>query len=166
MQFTTPRGECVIDFGQNIAGYVALTVTAEEGDRVVLSHAEVLDADGNFYTENYHSAKAKLTYICREGHWAYHPFFTYFGFQYVRIDEYPGDIHPENFTAVALYSDMRRTGYLETGDQKINKLYENTLWSQRDNFIDIPTDCPQRDERMGWLGDAQCLRKRLCRDGI
>ncbi len=157
--FTTPRGERVIDFGQNIAGYVALTVTAEEGDRVVLSHAEVLDADGNFYTENYRSAKAKLTYICREGHQAYHPFFTYFGFQYVRIDEYPGDIHPEDFTAVALYSDMRRTGYLETGDQKINKLYENTLWSQRDNFIDIPTDCPQRDERMGWLGDAQVFAK-------
>ncbi len=157
--FTTPRGEQVIDFGQNIAGYVALTVTAKEGERIVLSHAEVLDAEGNFYTQNYRSAKSKLTYICREGHQTYHPFFTYFGFQYVRIDEYPGDIHAADFTAVAIYSDMKRTGYLETGDQKINKLYQNTLWSLLDNFIDIPTDCPQRDERMGWLGDAQVFAK-------
>ena len=157
--FTTPKGECVVDFGQNIAGYVALDLTAGEGDKIVMSHAEVLDSDGNFYRENYRSAKALLEYTCRGGHQTYKPFFTYFGFRYIRLDRYPDGIGPDNFTAVAVYSDMKRTGYIETGSEKVNKLYENTLWSQRGNFVDIPTDCPQRDERMGWLGDAQVFAK-------
>jgi alpha-L-rhamnosidase len=157
--FTTPKGERVIDFGQNIAGYVSIDLTANKGDKIVLSHAEVLDSDGNFYNENYRSAKAQLEYICRGGHQVYKPHFTYFGFQYIRLDEFPKNISLDNFTAIAIYSDMKRTGYVETGSEKVNKLFENTLWSQRDNFIDIPTDCPQRDERMGWLGDAQVFAK-------
>ncbi|MDO5398115.1 MAG: family 78 glycoside hydrolase catalytic domain [bacterium] len=157
--FTTPKGECVIDFGQNIAGYVDLDLTADKGDKIVISHAEVLDSDGNFYNENYRSAKAKFEYICCDGHQTYKPYFTYFGFQYIRLDECPSNINLDNFTAIAIYSDMKRTGYIETGSKKVNKLFENTLWSQRDNFIDIPTDCPQRDERMGWLGDAQVFAK-------
>ncbi len=157
--FTTPKGECVIDFGQNIAGYIALDLTANKGDKIVISHAEVLDNDGNFYNANYRSAKARLEYICRDGHQIYKPYFTYFGFQYIRLDECPENISLDNFTAIAIYSDMKRTGYVETGSKKVNKLFENTLWSQRDNFIDIPTDCPQRDERMGWLGDAQVFAK-------
>lgn len=160
--FTTPKGERVIDFGQNIAGYVSFEVTANKGDKIAISHAEVLDSEGNFYTENYRSAKAKLEYICRDGHQTYKPFFTFYGFRYIRLDEYPGEVNPDDFTAIAIYSDMRRTGYIETGNAKINKLFENTLWSQRDNFIDIPTDCPQRDERMGWLGDAQVFAKTAC----
>lgn len=157
--FTTPKGECVIDFGQNIAGYISLDFTANKGDKIVISHAEVLDSDGNFYNENYRSAKSKLEYICRDGHQVYKPHFTYFGFQYIRLDECPKNISIDNFAAIAIYSDMKRTGYIETGSEKVNKLFENTLWSQRDNFIDIPTDCPQRDERMGWLGDAQVFAK-------
>lgn len=157
--FTTPKGECVIDFGQNIAGYVALDLTANKGDKIVISHAEVLDSNGNFYNENYRSAKSRLEYVCRDGHQTYKPFFTFFGFQYIRLDEAPSDISIDNFTAIAIYSDMKRTGYIETGNKKVNKLFENALWSQRDNFIDIPTDCPQRDERMGWLGDAQVFAK-------
>lgn len=157
--FTTPKGECVIDFGQNIAGYVALDLTANKGDKIVISHAEVLDSNGNFYNDNYRSAKSTLKYVCCDGHKTYKPFFTFFGFQYIRLDEAPSDISIDNFTAIAIYSDMKRTGYIETGNKKVNKLFENALWSQRDNFIDIPTDCPQRDERMGWLGDAQVFAK-------
>lgn len=157
--FITAKGEKVIDFGQNIAGYVALDLTANKGDKMVISHAEVLDSEGNFYNENYRSAKSRLEYVCRDGHQTYKPFFTYFGFRYIRLDECPSDISIDNFTAIVIYSDMKRTGYIETGSKKVNKLFENTLWSQRDNFIDIPTDCPQRDERMGWLGDAQVFAK-------
>jgi len=157
--FITPKGEYVIDFGQNIAGYVSLDLTSKSGDKIVISHAEVLDNDGNFYNANYRSAKARIEYTCRDGHQVYTPHFTYFGFRYIRLDERPYNIMPDNLTAVAVYSDMKRTGYIETGSEKVNKLFENTLWSQRDNFIDIPTDCPQRDERMGWLGDAQVFAK-------
>ncbi len=160
--FTTPKGERVIDFGQNIAGYVSLELTADRGDKIVLSHAEILNSDGNFYNANYRSAKARLEYICRDGHQVYKPHFTFFGFRYIRLNECPDNLGVDNFTAVALYSDMKRTGYIKTGSEKVNKLYENTLWSQRDNFIDIPTDCPQRDERMGWLGDAQVFAKTAC----
>ncbi len=160
--FTTPKGERVIDFGQNIAGYVSLGITANKGDKIVISHAEVLDSDGNFYNANYRSAKAKLEYICRDGYQVYKPFFTFYGFRYIRLDEYPGKADPNDFTAIAVYSDMERTGHIETGNTKLNKLYENTIWSQRGNFIDIPTDCPQRDERMGWLGDAQVFAKTAC----
>ncbi|MGN0181629.1 MAG: family 78 glycoside hydrolase catalytic domain [Candidatus Ornithomonoglobus sp.] len=160
--FTTPKGERVIDFGQNIAGYVSFEITASKGDKISISHAEILDSEGNFYTENYRSAKAGLKYICRDGHQTYKPFFTFYGFRYIRLDEYPGEVNPDDFTAIAIYSDMKRTGYIETGNIKVNKLFENTLWSQRGNFIDIPTDCPQRDERMGWLGDAQVFAKTAC----
>lgn len=160
--FVTPKGERVIDFGQNIAGYVALDLTANENDRIVISHAEVLDKDGNFYNKNYRSAKSILDYTCKNGHQIYKPLFTYFGFRYIRLDEAPDNLTADNFTAIALYSDMKRTGYIETGNKKVNKLFENTLWGQRDNFIDIPTDCPQRDERMAWTGDAQVFAKTAC----
>lgn len=160
--FHTPKGEYVIDFGQNIAGYVTFELFANDGDKLVLSHAEELDRYSNFYNENYRTAKARLEYICRSGYQVYKPFFTFFGFRYIRLDEYPKAISADNFTAVAVYSDMERTGFLETGNTKINRLYENALWSQRSNFIDIPTDCPQRDERMGWLGDAQVFAKAAC----
>ena len=157
--FITSKGERVIDFGQNISGYISFDITAQKGERISLSHAEVMDKDGNFYTENYRSARARLEYICRDGKQSYKPHFTFFGFRYIRLDECPESVKPEDFTAVALYSDMERTGGIKTGNEKINRLFENTLWSQRDNFIDIPTDCPQRDERMGWLGDAQVFAK-------
>lgn len=157
--FTTPKGERVIDFGQNMAGYIEFSVEAEYGEKVIISCAEVLDNDGNFYTENYRSAKSTLEYVCSQGMQTYKPHFTFMGFRYIRIDCAPKNISAEDFTAIALYSDMKRTGYIECADERINKLFSNTLWSQRANFIDIPTDCPQRDERMGWLGDAQVFSK-------
>lgn len=154
-----PDGKTIIDFGQNIAGYVEFSVDAEDGDEVKFSCAEVLDKNGDIYTENYRSAKSEIKYICRKGVQTYKPHFTFSGFRYIKLDNYPCSVEPDNFTAVALYSNMERTGYMRCQNAKVNKLYENTLWSQRGNFIDVPTDCPQRDERMGWTGDAQVFVK-------
>lgn len=158
----TKKGEKVIDFGQEITGYISFTVNAKKGDKVELSCAEVLDRDGNFYNANYRSAKSKMIYICREGEQSYKPRFTFYGFRYIRLDSYAGEIDLTKICAVAVYSDMKRSGYIRTSNEKLNKLFSNTLWSQRDNFLDIPTDCPQRDERMGWTGDAQVFAKTAC----
>ncbi len=153
--FVTPKDERVIDFGQNLAGYVSFSITAHEGEVIEFTHAEVLDALGNIYRDNYRGAEAVVKYICREGEQTYAPHFAFFGFRYIKLISCPDYIKPESFTAVAVWSDMKRTGYIECGNEKVARLYENTLWSQRSNFIDVPTDCPQRDERMGWTGDAQ-----------
>lgn len=153
--FRTPKGETVVDFGQNMAGYVSFCVDAHAGDRVKISHGEILDRDGNFYNANYRTAKAQIDYTCREGMQRYTPRLTFFGFRYLRLDEFPGEPRPEQFTAVAVYSDMERTGRITTGHALLNRLMSNILWGQRSNFIDVPTDCPQRDERRGWTGDAQ-----------
>jgi len=159
---TTPKGERVIDFGQEITGYIELTVDAKEGEKVRLSHGEVLDRDGNFYNENYRAAKAELTYVCRDGLQTYHPRLTFYGFRYARIDEFPGGAEmakAEQFTGIAVYSDIKRTGHITTSSEILNKFIENVIWGQKDNFLDIPTDCPQRDERLGWTGDAQLFIK-------
>lgn len=155
---TTPKGERVIDFGQNLTGYVQIQLTAKAGEQVKLSHGEVLDSNGNFYNANYRAAKAELTYICRDGEQVYHPRLTFYGFRYVRIDAFPGGIEAateDNFTAIAVYSDIKRTGWLSCSHPLLNKFFENVIWGQKCNFLDIPTDCPQRDERLGWTGDAQ-----------
>lgn len=155
----TPKGETVIDFGQNFAGYPKISVTAKKGEKVKLSFAEILDKDGNFYTENYRSAQATCEYICHEGKQVYKPLFCFYGFRYVKVDEFPTEITLDAVEGIAVYSDIKRRGYIISGNDKLNKLYENVLWSQRSNFIDVPTDCPQRDERMGWTGDAQVFAK-------
>lgn len=156
------KGERIIDFGQNIAGYIEFSVCAKDGEEIEISHGEVLDFKGNFYTENYRSAQAKLKYTCKNGQQSYKPHFTFFGFRYIRLDKYPEDFSLDDFTAIAVYSDIQRTGYIKCSNHKINRLFENTIWSQRGNFIDVPTDCPQRDERMGWTGDAQVFAKTAC----
>lgn len=158
----TPKGERVLDFGQNLTGYIEFDLNAEAGDTVELSCAEILDSDGNFYNDNYRSAKSKMKYICRAGRNTWKPRFTFYGFRYIRLDRAPEHITIDNFRAVAVYSDMKRTGYIRTSDERLNRLFDNALWSQRDNFLDIPTDCPQRDERMGWTGDAQVFAKTAC----
>lgn len=160
--FTTPKGETVVDFGQEVTGYVELTLDAKAGDEVEISHAEVLDKHGNFYTENYRAAKAKFIYTCRDGLQTYKPKTTFFGFRYIRLDKFPGQATVYNFTAIAVCSDIKRTGYMRCGHAMINRLYENVLWGQRGNFLDVPTDCPQRDERLGWTGDAQVFAKTAC----
>ncbi len=153
---TTPAGETVVDFGQNLVGWVRIKVQGPEGGRVRLHHAEVLDSKGNFYTENLRAAKQEVTYVLRgRGTEEYEPHFTFQGFRYVRVLEFPGRPTPESFTAVVLHSAMTPTGTFECSDPLINQLQHNIVWGQKGNFVDVPTDCPQRDERLGWTGDAQ-----------
>lgn len=158
--FTTPAGEKVIDFGQNLVGLVNMKVSGKAGDKVVLSHAEVLDKAGNFYTENLRAAKAQDVYILKGGAVeVFEPKFTWHGFRYLKIEGYPGEIKAENFKAVVLYSDMAPTGTFTSSNELINRLQHNIVWGQKSNFLDVPTDCPQRDERLGWTGDAQVFAR-------
>jgi alpha-L-rhamnosidase len=157
---TTPSGEKVLDFGQNLVGWVVVKANGNAGDKIVIKHAEVLDKAGNFYTENLRAAKATATYVLKGGgEETFEPHFTFFGFRYIKIENYPGQINPENFTAVALYSDMKPTGSFTSSNAMINQLQHNIQWGQRGNFLDVPTDCPQRDERLGWTGDAQAFSR-------
>ena len=157
--FRTPKGEWVIDFGQNLTGYMAFELDARAGERLSLSTAEVLDRDGNFYTANYRSARSQLHYVCREGRQSYRPRFTFFGFRYLRVDEAPASFTADQIRAVVLHSEMKRTGWLNSSDPMLNQLFSNILWTQKSNYLDIPTDCPQRDERYGWTGDGQLFCK-------
>ena len=158
--FTTPKGEKVIDFGQNLVGWVVIKVKGNAGDKIVVSHAEVLDKEGNFYLENLRAAKSEGIYILSgNGEEVFEPHFTFHGFRYVKVEGYPGELKPENFTVVALYSDMKTTGSFTTSNKLINQLQHNIQWGQKGNFLDVPTDCPQRDERLGWTGDAQAFSR-------
>jgi alpha-L-rhamnosidase len=157
---TTPKGEKVIDFGQNLVGWVVVKVKGNAGDKIVISHAEVLDKTGNFYTANLRNAKAEDTYILKgNGEETFEPHFTWHGFQFIKVEGYPGELKSENFTAVALYSDMDSTGSFTSSNPLINQLQHNIQWGQKGNFLDVPTDCPQRDERLGWTGDAQVFSR-------
>lgn len=152
--FTTPKHEQVIDFGQNLAGWVKLKVRGKPGDTIRISHAEVLDSAGNFYTANLRQAKATDVYILKgDKEEIFEPHFTYHGFRYIKVEGCKAN--KEDFTAIALYSNMSRTGSFSCSDTLLNRLQKNIEWSLQSNFIDIPTDCPQRSERLGWTGDAQ-----------
>ena len=155
---TTPEGDRVIDFGQNLVGWVQFRLKGKAGDTLRLFHGEVLDQKGNFYNKNLRTAKQEITYIFKDGDAeTYEPHFTFQGFRYVKIQGYTGPIDSTNFVAYALYSDMEQTGTFSTSNELVNQLQHNIQWGQKGNFIDIPTDCPQRDERMGWTGDAQAF---------
>lgn len=155
---TTPKGETVLDFGQNIAGFLEVTLTAKRGERLSVSFAEILDKNGNFYNENYRTARCCYDYTCTDGAQTFKPVLTFYGFRYIRIDRFPDiELDPDMFTAIAVYSDMKRTGHIKTSDPLLNKLFENIIWGQKGNYLDIPTDCPQRDERLGWTGDTQAF---------
>jgi alpha-L-rhamnosidase len=157
---TTPKGERVLDFGQNLVGWVQVKITGHAGDKITLYHAEVLDKEGNFYTENLRPAKQRNEYILKgSGEEFFEPHFTFQGFRYIKIEDYKGEVNPANFTAVALYSDMQPTGTFTSSHPLINQLQHNIQWGQRGNFLDVPTDCPQRDERLGWTGDAQAFSR-------
>lgn len=164
----TPKKETVIDFGQNLTGYVEVTLDAKEGEEIVISHAEVLDQEGNFYTENYRGAKAIYRYLCKDGHQTCHAKLTFYGFRYIRLDRFPklnsDGIRPalEQFQAIVLHSNLKRTGWLRCSNPMLNQLFENIVWGQKGNFVDVPTDCPQRDERLGWTGDAQVFIRTAC----
>jgi alpha-L-rhamnosidase len=158
--FKTPAGEQVIDFGQNLVGWVLVNARGRSGDEIRISHAEVLDKAGNFYTANLRAAKQQDIYILNgEGEEHFEPHFTFQGFRYIKIEGYPGEIKPADFTAVAMYSDMPETGSFSSSNALINQLQHNIQWGQKGNFLDIPTDCPQRDERLGWTGDAQVFSR-------
>ena len=155
----TPNGETVIDFGQNLAGYTEIRVTAKAGQKITLWHGETLDENGNFTQKNFdpgdrnrNGIPQKIEYICKDGLNVYRPSFCIFGFRYAKA-ETDADIRAAQFTAVAVYSEMRQTALFECGNADVNRLFENCLWSMRSNFCDIPTDCPTR-ERAGWTGDA------------
>lgn len=156
--FKTPKGETVVDFGQNLVGWVMLKAQGPTGTKITLSHAEVLTKEGNFYTTNLRSAKAQDSYILKGGaEQVFEPHFTFQGFRYVKVEGYPGELKSDDLTAVALYSDMATTGKFTTSNPLINQLQHNIQWGQKGNFLDVPTDCPQRDERLGWTGDAQAF---------
>ena len=157
--FTTPNGETVIDFGQNLAGYVEFTIYAHEGDTITLTHGETLDENGNFTQENFQDRKRhkeggtrqQVIYTCKEGLNHYKTKFSVWGFRYARV-ETAVDLTNAAFTAIAVYSDMERLGWFDCGSEAVNQLVENTLWSMKSNFCDVPTDCPTR-ERAAWTGD-------------
>ncbi|MGI5893355.1 MAG: family 78 glycoside hydrolase catalytic domain [Candidatus Merdivicinus sp.] len=151
----TPAGETVFDFGQEVTGWVEFTCRAPKNELVTIRHGEILQG-GNFYTDNLRTAKATFTYRSAGKNEKVRPHVTFFGFRYIRIDgiENPD---PADFTAVVIHSNIERIGDIRTSNPKINRLFLNALWGQKGNFLDVPTDCPQRDERMGWTGDAQAF---------
>ena len=160
-RITSPReGVRIFDFGQNFAGWVRLKVKAPAGTLIRLRFGEMLQADGNLYTENLRSARATDHYICKgEGEEIWEPRFTFHGFQYAEISGLPVPATEETLTGIVIGSDLRRTGAFECSDELINAIYDNTFWGQRSNYLEVPTDCPQRDERMGWSGDTQVFAR-------
>lgn len=160
---TTPKGETVVDMGQNMVGWIRLNVQGPKGSKVVLLHAEVLDNEGNFYTENLRVADQKIEYTLKgEGVEVFEPHFTFQGFRYVKVVEFPGQVKPENLTGIVIHSDIPQVGTFECSNPMINQLQHNILWGLKGNFVDVPTDCPQRDERLGWTGDAQVFARTAC----
>jgi alpha-L-rhamnosidase len=154
----TPAGRTVVDFGQNLSGWVRLRVRGPAGTTITLRHSETLIQDEiNFETNR--GAAATDVYILSgdpDGE-TWEPRFTFHGFRYVDVDGWPGAIGPDDVTAIVVHSDMRRTGWFETSHPGLTQLHSNVVWSMRDNFVGVPTDCPQRDERAGWTGDLNAF---------
>ena len=155
----TPNGETVIDYGQNLAGYIEFTVNAHAGDKIVLTHGESLDENGNFTAENFQDRKRhkeggtrqQVVYICKEGENHYKSKFTIWGFRYAKV-ETELDLSSASFASIAVYSKMEQLGNFECSNEDVNQLVKNSIWSQKSNFCDVPTDCPTR-ERAAWTGD-------------
>lgn len=150
----------LLDFGETVTGWVEITGAFETGQKVMMQYGEVLQK-GRFYRDNLRTAKAEFTYVSKGKGETIRPHFTYYGFRYVKIK----GLNPEKeykYTAYRIMSDIERTGWVATDHDKVNHLLENTLRSQKCNFLDIPTDCPQRDERMGWTGDAGIFASTAC----
>lgn len=156
----TPNGETVLDFGQNLTGWVEFDCKLGKDQSITLSASEILQQD-SFYNGNLRTAKAQFVYIS-DGEQAHvRPHFTFYGFRYMKV-ECEAMALVSDFTAFHLRSDIDQIGEVQTGNDKVNRLFQNALWSQKDNFLDVPTDCPQRDERMGWTGDAQVFSQTAC----
>lgn len=155
---STPAGEKVLDMGQNMCGWISFTCRENTGTQVQLQFGEILQ-DDNFYRDNMRLAKAKFLYTSNGTERSVRPHFTYYGFRYIKLEGFREDVSTDDFTAQILYSEMQETGWISTGNEKVNQLISNVKWSQKSNFLDVPTDCPQRDERLGWTGDAQVFIK-------
>lgn len=153
-------GALVYDFGQNFAGVVRLTLTGQKGQKITVRHAEVLNPDGTLNTTFLRTAKATATYICKEGVQTWSPRLTYMGFRYISVEG--ANRESLRVTGVALYSQLERTGSFRCSNALLNRLQENIVWGAKSNFVDIPTDCPQRDERMGWTGDIAVFSPTAC----
>jgi alpha-L-rhamnosidase len=159
----TPEGDTVVDMGQNMVGWVQIKVQGPAGTHIKLRHAEMLDSKGNFYTENLRTAKQTVEYILRgEGQEIYEPHFTFQGFRYVAVEGWPDKLSPDDLTGIVIHSDITPAGNFECSNPMINQLQHNIQWGQKGNFLDVPTDCPQRDERLGWTGDAQVFARTAC----
>ena len=156
--FRTPSGHLIVDMGQNMVGWLRLKVSGNRGTVVVIRHAEVMDKFGEFYTTNLRSAKCELKYtLAGTGEEIYEPRFTFMGFRFVEVSGFPGELTADNLTGIVVHSDMQPTGNFECSNPLLNQLQHNIQWGQKSNFVDVPTDCPQRDERLGWTGDAQAF---------
>lgn len=152
---TSRSGKTILDFGQNLVGRLRIRVTGSAGDVITLRHAEVLE-HGELATGPLRAAKATDTYtLAGDGEQTWAPRFTFHGFRYAEITGWPGDLDPTAVTAEVLHSDMERTGWFAASDPLVDRLHQNVVWGMRGNFVDVPTDCPQRDERLGWTGDLQ-----------
>ncbi|RQP09819.1 MAG: alpha-L-rhamnosidase [Microbacteriaceae bacterium] len=155
---TTPSGRTLVDFGQNLTGWVRITVNGDAGQTVTLRHAEVLTPDGEPEFETNRTAQATDRYTLRGGGpETWEPRFTFHGFRYVEVEGWPGAVDSAAMRAIVVHSDMDRTGWFETSDELVTRLHENIVWSMRGNFVGLPTDCPQRDERLGWTGDLNAF---------
>ncbi|MDR2976978.1 MAG: glycoside hydrolase family 78 protein [Streptococcaceae bacterium] len=150
---TTPSGETVLDFGQNQAGWIEFYSREAYGTKLKFEFGEILQ-NGNFYRENLREARAAFVYTSDGSEKWIHPHFTYFGYRYVRVTGNTMALDPDDFQADVIYSELKQTGFIETDNTKVNRLFENVTWGQKSNFFDVPTDCPQRNERLGWTGDA------------
>ncbi|WP_432563955.1 alpha-L-rhamnosidase [Kineococcus sp. SYSU DK003] len=150
--WTSPSGRTLVDFGQNLVGWIRLTVTGEAGTTITVRHAEVLE-NGELGVRPLRTAKATDTFTLSGGRDVFEPTFTFHGFRYAEVEGWPGDLHPENLQAVVVHSQLSRTGEFECSDEMLNQLHRNVVWGTKGNFVDVPTDCPQRDERLGWTGD-------------
>ncbi|WP_141502391.1 alpha-L-rhamnosidase [Paenibacillus luteus] len=158
---TTPAGEMVIDLGQNMVGWLQFRTNAPAGTMIRLQYGEVLQ-NGNFYRDNLRTAEAEYVYTANGEEAIVRPYFTFYGFRYVKVEGWYGELDVKDFTGCVVYSDMEQTGHFETNNPQVNRLFLNALWGQKGNFLDTPTDCPQRDERMGWTGDAQVFSGTAC----
>ncbi len=161
--FTAPNGDTLVDIGQNMVGWIQMKVNGTAGQKVTLRHAEVLDKDGNMYYDNLRAAKQTIEYTLKGGGVeVYEPHFTFQGFRFVKVSGFPKMPDIEDIIGIVIHSAMDFTGEFACSDPMINQLQHNIQWGLMGNFLDVPTDCPQRDERLGWTGDAQVFAPTAC----
>ncbi len=153
----------LVDMGQNMVGWIRIMATGNRGEKITLRHAEVLDKEGNMYYDNLRAAKCTNTFILKGGtEETFEPHFTFQGFRYVMVSGYPGELTADKIRGMVIHSDMEPSGTFECSEPLINQLQHNIVWGLKGNFLDVPTDCPQRDERLGWTGDAQVFAPTAC----